>query len=327
MAWVKRNLFMLVGGIIALALLGVAGWYLYDSIQTDNDVAAQLQTATDDLKALVERDPHPGNERVDNIGAAKAEVKRLAALKKDLQAFFAVANLGSTNQARLNPAQFKVLLDNTIDELERTSKKYSVTLPQQYAFSFSSQRKKVEFAKDSLEVLATQLEDIKTIANIVFAARVKQLTSFRRSPVADDPILGGPDYLTRKMVTNKVANTLTSSYEVKFVGFSSDLAAVLEGLVKAPGCFAVKSVGWDRSTTADSDQSSMMAPQMGMRYGGMDPAMAARYGLLNRYAPPAPAAQPGNSAAPPKTGIFLDENKVDFTLHIDTVRLLEAPKK
>ena len=35
MAWVKRNLFLLIGGLVALALLGLAGFYLYQRIEED----------------------------------------------------------------------------------------------------------------------------------------------------------------------------------------------------------------------------------------------------------------------------------------------------
>lgn len=333
MAWIKRNLFMLIGGLVALALLGVAGWFLWSKYEEDVAVTAEVTAATEALKALVEADPHPGTEKLNNIEAARKEVKRLTDLKGEIQKFFGVLPT-STNHVKLDPAQFKNLLENSIDELERESKKMSVKLPDQYAFGFSEQRKKVQFAQGSLDILANQVTDVKTIAQILFAAHINQLISFRRSTTADDPVMGGADYLTRKMSTNKVDNTVTIGYEVKFVGFSADLAAVLEGFIKAPGCFIVKSVGVDRvANSGEGDGTIAMAPTI----NGMSAAMAQRYGLMGprggRYGgmrpPPTVAAPiPGAPvAAPPKPGTYLDENKVEFVLNIDTVRLLDTAKK
>ena len=37
MSWIKRNLFFLVGGVVAAALLGLAGWYCYSKWQLNNE--------------------------------------------------------------------------------------------------------------------------------------------------------------------------------------------------------------------------------------------------------------------------------------------------
>ena len=35
MSWIKRNLFMVVGGVISLALLGAAGFFLYTKYEAN----------------------------------------------------------------------------------------------------------------------------------------------------------------------------------------------------------------------------------------------------------------------------------------------------
>ncbi|HTG43782.1 MAG TPA: Amuc_1100 family pilus-like protein, partial [Verrucomicrobiae bacterium] len=101
-------------------------------------------------------------------------------------------------------------------------------------------------------------------------------------------------------------------YELKFQGFSSELARVLERLVTAKRCFVVRSIGVDKAPTEEAQQA-MMAPMMspGMRY--------------NRYAPtPPPAAAPRPQRP---SNILLDENKLLIVLQVDAVRLKDAPPK
>ena len=42
MAWIKRNLYFLIGGGVALALLGAAIFYLYTQNQKNNELTAKL---------------------------------------------------------------------------------------------------------------------------------------------------------------------------------------------------------------------------------------------------------------------------------------------
>jgi len=68
MQWIKRNLFLVLGGVVALGLLGFAGFYLFAKIQQDQGVTGELDSATQKLETLAKRDPYPNPE---NIAAAK----------------------------------------------------------------------------------------------------------------------------------------------------------------------------------------------------------------------------------------------------------------
>jgi hypothetical protein len=60
MSWVKRNLYFLIGGIVALVLLGGAGWYLYSKWDLNNTNLANLNQAYADLKGLNDKNQNPG---------------------------------------------------------------------------------------------------------------------------------------------------------------------------------------------------------------------------------------------------------------------------
>ena len=85
MAWVKRNLGLVIGGVVALALMGFAGYFLWAKIQEDNDVTAQLQEQTQQFQTLLNRPLLPRGGKVDNIELAKEENKRLDAQNAELR--------------------------------------------------------------------------------------------------------------------------------------------------------------------------------------------------------------------------------------------------
>ena len=65
MAWVKRNLYFLIGALAALALLGLAGWILYANWQHNNEVLDKLNADYAELTRLNQQNPHPGaGERI-----------------------------------------------------------------------------------------------------------------------------------------------------------------------------------------------------------------------------------------------------------------------
>src|SRR5207253_9385166 len=86
MAWLKRNLFLVVGGVIALALLGLAGYYLYSQIGHYNEVTGDLSQTMDKLNSVYSANPFPNQ---DNIKAAKAEEQRARSYVQDVKKFFA----------------------------------------------------------------------------------------------------------------------------------------------------------------------------------------------------------------------------------------------
>ena len=235
MNWLKKNLFLALGGVVALGLLGFAIFFLLTRKQVVDEVTEQLNTRTQELKDLVSRDPHPNQE---NIEAARKEQKKLAAFLQESRKFF-VPVAGFTN---IDSAAFKDLLQTTISELEHGAEKAGVTLPAKYDFTFTPQRKSVDFAADTLVPLATQVAEIKAICDVLFDARVHTLTSLRRAPVAKED-QGATDYLIgRKPETNAVTGAVLVPYEIQFQGFTAELAAVLEGFFRSSNSFIVKNI-------------------------------------------------------------------------------------
>ena len=342
MNWLKRNLFLVGGGVAALGLLGFAIFFLLTRKQAVDEVTAELNTRTEEWKQLVAGDPYPNPE---NIEKAKSEQKKLGLFLDQTRRFFVpVANF-PTN---LDGATFKNLLETTIAELVQDADKSGVSLPSRnrYDFTFKPQRTTLDFAPATLVPLAMQVSEIKAICNVLFDARVHSLVGLRRSPVAkqDEDAASAGDYLGgRKLATNAVTGAVLAPYEIVFHGFSTELAAVLEGFYHSPNCFIVKNIDVQTNEVIASagDYTPSFTPYYSYSPGVPQPAltpmqqMQLRYG--NRYggrmpmpSAPTPAPTPNLVApsAPVRRGpeTVLDERPLKITMYIEAVRLIEQTK-
>ena len=308
MVWVKRNLGLVIGGVVALALLVVAGVYLMSKRGEDQAVTGELDTATARYQDLLNRPVHPGDDqgKVNNIELAKVEAQRLQTFLEQVREKFGHSEVPTNISNR----EFRALLDNTINDLQRTAETLGITLPQKdYWFTFAPQRTAVEFK--SIDMLAHQLLDVKELCEILYQAKVHDVKGIRRVPASTEDN-NTQDFITdKKPITNDVA--IVTPYELKFQGFSSELARVMDRLVQAKRCFMVRAVAVDKAP----DDASAAAAAMPM------PMMNPMNRYNPRYAPPPVAMAPPRPQRP--GNVLLDENKLLIELRVDVVRLKEQP--
>jgi len=342
MSWVKRNLYFLIGGIVALVLLGAAGWYLYSKWDLNNTNLANLNQAYADLKGLNDKKPNPGG---DNIKLAKEQRKELqdymGRASKYFQKIPPIPDL-----PRKTDRDFAAALNRTIDQLRRDSTNASVTLQDNYNFSFQAEKLKINFDQRGLEPLSSQLGEVKAICDVLFQARINALDGLRRERVSADDTSGpATDYLGENSTTNGLA--VLTPYEMTFRCFSPELAAVLSGFASSPNGLIVKTINVEVAGTMATEVAStpnpvpqpvyVPTPQPTMsaeaiernRYGDMG-----RYGTGGRYGEgsakfptyptpqqPIVVAQP----AAPKGGgglpVVVDEKQLKVTLQLVAVKL------
>ncbi len=328
MPWLKRNLLLVAGGVVALGLLGVACFFFYSKIQLETAISGQLEDQTRELDRLMKLDPHPGTEKVNNIEAARKQ-------EQELQAFLARAQKGFSKAdypKGLGGGQFRLLLDNTLDDLRRAADKAGVKLPQDYGFTFSGQKTLMAFDQATIEPLAMALTDIRNICKVLFEARVLSLDGVRRTGIAaqdtPNPNTGISEFWNRKPFTNDLA--ISTPYEFTFRCFTPELAAVLEGLYKNTNFFVVKNVATDTTIAATTEAepgaeggaAPVMAPGMNsqmmmymMRYGRMPGGRGMTPPPMAPVAPP----PPGPRGLP----VMVDEKPFRTILWVDVVRLRE----
>src|SRR5437899_1754206 len=139
MTWVKRNLYFLIGSVVALALMGAAGWYLYSKWQLNNDILEKLNGEYAELRRLSSQNPHPGSGNVDNIDAAKKQQEQLRAFTQKARKYFLrIARV--PDSPKVTGQEFSAALGQSIDQLQRDATNSSVALPPDFSFTFSAQR-------------------------------------------------------------------------------------------------------------------------------------------------------------------------------------------
>jgi hypothetical protein len=349
MDWIKRNLYFLIGSLVALALMGLAGWYLYSKWDLNNTLLGQLDAQYAELKRLSDQKPHPGSGKVDNIQTAKDQQKQLRAwMQKACEHFQRIPPIPVPDSGKVTEREFTYALSRTIDQLQHEAAAASVALPpknsttgQSYSFSFEEQRPRLSFAPGSLEPLSAQLGEVKAICDVLFQAKVNALDGLRRERVSEDDQKGpATDYITDTSVTNELA--VLTPYEVTFRGFSSELAAVMAGFASSPYGIVVKSINIEQApAVAATEQPATPAapvtpypqayvPPPQAPRAAVDRAYEDRYGSRERRPPPRPQTfvQPTYVAQPQvvsksKGGLptVLDEKQLKITMALVIVKL------
>src|SRR5215467_4805239 len=256
MSWVKRNLYFLIGGIIALVLLGGAGWYLYSKWDLNNTNLTSLNEAYANLKGLNDKNPNPGGE---NIKIAKEQRKEIldyiGRASKYFQRIRSIPDL-----PKKTDHDFALALSRTIDQLRRDSTNASVNLSQDnYNFSFQAEKLKINFDQRGLEPLSMQLGEVKAICDILFQSRINALDGLRRERVSGDDASGpATDYLGENATSNALA--VLTPYELTFRCFSPELASVLAGFASSPYGLIVKSINVEVAGTLATETVATPTP-------------------------------------------------------------------
>src|SRR5215469_11013117 len=151
MSWLKRNLLFAIGSLVALILMGLAGWFLYAKWSQNNDVLASLNSDYAELKNLNSANPHPGSGSVNNIQLARDQRNQLLDfLKKTGPYFVPISRV--PDLPKITDRDFSVALSQTIEQLRTDATNASVSLPaENYSFSFAAQKSKISFAAGSLD--------------------------------------------------------------------------------------------------------------------------------------------------------------------------------
>ena len=324
MAWIKRNLFFFIGGVLALCLIGVGGWYFYAEYTTEGQSWDKIAGDYDTLRQLNQQNPHPGKKdgQVDNVQTALDQQASLRAWIESTRPYFqSVKQPGNLNN-------FPTELDNSVAQLQREAKVDGVSLPPSYYFTFLAQKSMLAIPRNTLPQLAARLGEIKVICGILFDAKINALESVRREVISEDDT-NGPDYLPPDQHTVSTPLAEITPIEITFDCFSGELASVLGNFAASPHGLVVKSIVVEpaqaATTMTDAADSPYGAPGgYGARGGYGYGAPGATPGRFNNLSyPGAPAQRPLVPTPPPANGRpvkFLSENKLRITLLVQVVK-------
>ncbi len=313
MAWIKRNLVFVIIGVLAIGLLGAAGYYNYKGWSHNTAAFNRLNEIYSTLNDLTHKKPSPGNEKVNNIEAAKEQEVQLREWIRQAGNYFQpIPPVPNTGTNTVSSEAFAAALRRTIDQLQHEADANSVTLPPRYGFSFEAQRVMVTFSSGGLGSLAQQLGEVKTIAEILFAARVNSLDGIQRARVSSDDAAGSQaDYFEGVSVTNNLA--VLTPYLIAFRSFTPEVGEVLARFASSPHGFIVKSINVQPAGAfASASPDSPAAPGAPVRPPWMTPGAG---------------GPPGMTPPPMTTGkgglqTVLNEQLLRVTLVVEIVKLL-----
>lgn len=312
MSWAKRNLYFLISCIVAVVLLGAAGWYCWSSYNANNANWDKLKANYDQMKQFADKKPGPGNDQTNNIQTAKDQTEEAKKRVAELEKFFTpVKGVPDTN--KFNDRMLAFAVRETVGQLRKAAQEKSVMLPgmamavpgmpaapgAEFDFSFTLQMGKTIYDPNAAEMLSKQMGEVKLICDVLFGARILAVDSIQREHTSDDSnpqggMGGQPDYTDSISLTN--GNTVISPYQVTFECFTPQLGAVLASFANQSHTIVVKTL---------NVQPSDLTGMEGMR------------GPMNAY--DMTAMQAANRAGVATT--IIDEKKLKVIMLLDFVKI------
>jgi len=319
MGWIKRNLIFLAGALLALALLGGAGYFIYLGWSRNSDQYQKLNDLYAKLTEINNSPQQAGDNKTDNIKVAKEQDQQLREWIKAAGGRF--QPVPPIPLGAVNSKTYATALGTTVYQLQQEAKENSVGLPASYYFSFQVQSDKLTISS-GLDPLAKQLGEVKAIAEVLFAARVNNLDSIQRVRVSDDDVNSGAqaDYTDKSPITNELA--IITPYVTTFQCFTPELAKVISGFASSTNPFIVKSVSVQPANASGTPENQAVNTPPPQQY------LPGRYG--GRFGPGFPGGvppEPTPANAPAKGGLqtALKEQLLRITMEVDIVQLL--PKR
>lgn len=312
MLWIKRNLFLAVGGLIAILLLAGGVYYFVSGQQRNHSIEEELEANKSDLNRLQGLNPYPSAQ---NIEIAKTEAEKLRGAVAQLHRYFS-----PVPAEKVTGIEFRRYLDRTLAELQAAARNAKTELPNPgYAFSFETQKPKTSFGDGTFPAVPEQIAEVRAIMQVMFDAHVTPLINVRRARVSKDDEISAAttDYLSLKVQTNAVTRTVNSPYEVTFGCLSSELATVLEELASSKHGFIVKAV-----TVEPAVEALTNAPPGIVRPPGNQPNPP-RQPPGGRPLPAAGNSSPGSRSVGDRPVILLNERRLKVTLLIYAIKAVK----
>lgn len=321
MAWIKRNLYFFIGSIVAVALMAAGGYYLFTQVSQENQVAEEINKQYEELKRLINQNPHPGYKDINNIKAAKEEADTFRAYVGKVQPHFhTIPPIPDMGGAKIGDSDFATALRVTVNDLHNEARRQSVLLSSSnYYFSFEAQKNLMIFEPTSLDKLAVELGEVKAISDILFSAKINSLDYIRREVVSTNQDNNQSDYLTQKTISTPLADL--TPYEVKFRCFSTELGLVLSSLASSSDGFIVKSMNVEPTSSGPEE----VMPGSAMPVNATIPAQQYRDPRTFR-GPPVTQPVAVTPAVSHKTETFLNEKPFTVTLLIQVVKIKSEAK-
>ena len=312
MVWIKRNLVLVVSGLVGLSLIGFGTYLVMNGLSRNKQLSEDVEGTRSRANQLYDANPFPSQA---NIDKAKQETESLKAALARAHGFFKPVPV-----EKMDVKRFMVWRDELLSGLRDAARRAGTELPaaSDYSFSFATQQKKTQFSPDTLPHVPEQMAEVKSICAMLFDARVNRIGNIRRARVCGDDksSANGSDYTsgTLELVTDTTSHMVSSPYEITFYSFSVEVADVLNRIHRSPHGFLVKAIQVEPEDGKLADAAGPAFPTGNLPVNQTTPPNRGdrfRPPNTNRVVAPTPAARPTASDRPVH---LLKEKRLKVTL-------------
>jgi hypothetical protein len=178
---VRKNMVLVVGGAICVALICAAGFMLFRYWSAYVDVRSKAQAAEMRLQQLNDRGPFPSADNVEVVKANQSAIQK-----------FAVAILGSLSEGQdpipaVEAAEFAPMLEKAKQRLLSHAAGAGVKIPDRFGLGFDRYTKGELPSEAAIPRLVTQLRAAETVLGLLFDARMAEISDMQREPFEGEP--------------------------------------------------------------------------------------------------------------------------------------------
>ena len=317
MVWIKRNLVLVVSGLVGLVLIGLGTYLVLSGLARNKELSEEVEVTRTRASQLYDANPFPGQT---NIDTARKEMESLRASIGKAQ-----RHLSPVPLEKMDLKRFMAFRDETLNELRVAAKRAGTALPDdRYAFSFATQRDRTQFSKDFLHV-AEQMAEVRVLSMMLFDARVNRIGNIRRAKASDDDRSStfASDYTALDVMPDAAGHMVSHPYEFTFYCFSTEVADVLNRLERSTNSFLLKAIQVEPEDSKNTE--GVGAPQIlpGSERTSPPPPPRPRFPQppsTNRVVTPVPPRPTAAAAGNDRPVTLLKEKRLKVTLLIYATR-------
>jgi hypothetical protein len=196
----RKNMVLAVGGAICAVLILASGYMLFRKRAEYVKVRGQAQAAEARLQQLNQRDPFPSTENVTVVDS------NLAALEKNAATILDSLSEGQAPVPAVEAAEFAPMLESAKQSLMTRAAAAGVKFPERFGLGFERYTKGDLPSDEAIPRLVTQLHAVGTVVDLLFDARVTEISEMQREVFEGEPA-AAPAATDRRGGATTVANT------------------------------------------------------------------------------------------------------------------------
>ncbi|MCX6997975.1 MAG: Amuc_1100 family pilus-like protein [Kiritimatiellaeota bacterium] len=175
MDFIKKNLWLFLGGGGAILLLLAAAVFLFWQISGFRRVNTTLAEAHDRLLQLHRRNPYPSESNVLLVQS------NLALLESYQQQLADQLRRGQIEPQAMQPVDFNHYVHTTIRKMLAQAKQLNMTLPQKFAFGFEAYYQEGLFpANADVSRLTVQLQSVEALFELLCQIKISEIVALDR---------------------------------------------------------------------------------------------------------------------------------------------------